>query len=89
MKTFTRKLLVAGIMLFSALVSMQAQEIWNGTVASSFDGGTGTESDPYQIRTASQLCKLGQDVASGNSYTDTYFILTDDIMLNDTTNWKN
>ena len=89
MKTFTRKLLVAGIMLFSALVSMQAQEIWNGTVASSFDGGTGTESDPYKIRTASQLCKLGQDVAFGNSYTDTYFILTDDIMLNDTTNWQN
>ena len=41
-------------------------DYWDGTKASSFAGGTGTESDPYIIKTAEQLafCCFGQDATT-------------------------
>lgn len=37
-------------------------EVWDGTVATSFESGTGTEADPYIIATPSQLAYLAQQV---------------------------
>ncbi len=58
---------------------------WNGSAATSFAGGTGTESDPYLISTGEQLAYLSQQVnkASGNvTYEGKYIRLTQDILLN-------
>ena len=56
-------------------------EVWNGTVAAAFAGGSGTVENPYQIANGAQLAKLAQD--------GTYFVLTADILLNNTEGWEN
>ncbi len=48
-----------------------------------FAGGDGSESAPYQIATGAELAYLAQQVNAGNGYADKYFILTDDIDLED------
>ena len=63
-------------------------EVWNGSVATAFAGGSGTAEDPYQIADGAQLAKLAQDVNGGNNYAGTYFVLTADIELNDTKDWE-
>lgn len=59
---------------------------WEGTVASDFSGGSGTESDPYQISDAAELAYLAKSVNSGNDYADMFFTLTKDIDLSEA-NW--
>ena len=57
---------------------------WDGTVASSFDGGSGTESDPYRIANGAQLAYLAKVVnynLDGINTADTYYVLTSDINL--------
>lgn len=56
--------------------------VWNGDTAESFNG-SGIESDPYRISTAEELALLAQLVRGGNSFAGTYFILTNDLILND------
>ena len=56
--------------------------VWDGSVATSFAGGDGTKSDPYQIATAPQFAYLAQQVNSGISYLENYFVLCNDIDLN-------
>ena len=55
--------------------------VWTDYAADGFAGGSGTESDPYQIATAGQLAKLSKAVSAGTSYQGNYFILTADIDL--------
>ena len=63
-----------------------APKVWDGTIAAAFAGGTGTESDPYQIADGSQLALLAQDVNSDSAslYKDAYIKLTSDIDLGNT-----
>jgi len=94
-------IVVAGIWVyrgFSSHDTLAASAIWDGTTASSFAGGTGTQADPYQINTAEQLARLALvvnnntvDAVNGGNFNAPikYYILTQDIMLNDTTNWQN
>lgn len=56
--------------------------IWDGSVASSFAGGDGSEGDPYRIESAAQLAYLAVQVNSGEEYTDKHFVLKCDIDLN-------
>jgi len=60
-----------------------AVDTWDGTtIAESFEAGSGTSADPYQIKTGAQLAYLAQQVNSEVDYSkDKYFILTDDINL--------
>ncbi|MDY4031223.1 MAG: hypothetical protein SOY69_08450 [Alloprevotella sp.] len=51
--------------------------------ANPFDGGDGTESNPYRIRTAQQLMNLAWMVNDGEEYEGKYFLMTDDIVLNE------
>ena len=64
-------------------------EVWDGSVAESFAGGSGTAENPYQIANGAQLAKLAQDVNGGKNYAGTYFVLTADILLNDIDGWEN
>ena len=56
-------------------------DVWDGSAASGFGGGSGTESDPYLIYTAEELAYLASRVNSGNSYSGQYFKLMNDIDL--------
>ena len=60
--------------------------VWTGKVATNFAGGTGTKDDPYLISTGEQLAKLvklGMQVK--NDTQGKYYVITDDIILNDVT----
>ncbi len=55
---------------------------WDGSVAASFSGGSGTADDPWKISTGSELAYLASVVNSNGSATyDKYYILTADIDL--------
>lgn len=57
--------------------------IWDGSIDSQFEGGTGTETDPYLIATASQLAFLAQVTNDKNvfTYSSKYYKLINDIDL--------
>ena len=64
-------------------------ETWNGTDCSVtlspeyiFDGGSGTEEDPYQIKTADQLVCFAKSVNNGTTYEGQFIKQTKDIKLN-------
>ena len=54
---------------------------WDGSVASSFAWGEGTEERPYLISTGAELAFLGQRVRNGENYEGIYFQLANDIDL--------
>ncbi len=54
---------------------------WDGSIATAFAGGTGTESDPYQIADGAQLAYLASEVNKGQPYENACFVLTADIDL--------
>lgn len=51
-----------------------------GSAGTAF-AGSGTQADPYQIESAEDLQQLAEDVASGETYAQTYLKLTNDILL--------
>ncbi len=55
--------------------------IWDGTVADSFAGGSGTQADPYLIANGAQFARFGQLVTAGTAAAMS-FRLTEDIYLN-------
>jgi len=55
---------------------------WDGDIATSFGGGDGTKQNPYQIKNASQLAFLAQEINSGKNDKENYFSLMCDIDLN-------
>ena len=57
-------------------------DLWDGSLASGFASGNGTEKDPYKIQTAEELAFLAKSVNEGTSYSGKYLILTNDIDLN-------
>ena len=70
-------------------------ETWDGvceldvselTLENIFEGGSGTEEDPYQIKTAEQLGCFAKSVNNGNTYQGKYIKQTKDIKLNDNLN---
>ncbi len=74
--------MILAIVPFSAVSA--AGKVWDGSVASSFASGSGTEDDPYIITTGAELAYLGEIDTE-----DLYFELGSDIILNDTSsdNW--
>lgn len=60
-------------------------DVWDGSVATSYEGGDGTKYNPYQIKTGAQLAKMVVDGGNNN-----YYQLQNDIYLNDISNddWK-
>ena len=71
-------------LLPTAVMAEESVDAWDGSVAESFAGGTGTEEDPYQIANGAQLAYLAQFVNSdsNNDCARKCFVLTADIDLN-------
>lgn len=84
-KVFTT--IIAILLAFNAL----ATNVWDGS-ASPWTNGDGTSNNPYLIETAANLAYLAQKVNEGYQaqgmevFKDTYFLLTDDLDLNNI-NW--
>lgn len=55
--------------------------VWDGTIASGFAGGDGTQNNPFQIETAAQLAHFAKTVNEGEAYLHKYIVLTADIDL--------
>ena len=75
--------------LVMALVPMTAfaedaqnTNVWDGSTAAAFAGGTGTAEDPYQIANGAQLAYLASSVNNGETYEEKNFVLTANIDLN-------
>ena len=70
-------------LLPTAVMAEKSVDAWDGSVAESFAGGTGTEEDPYQIANGAQLAYLAQFVNSdsNNDCAGECFVLTADIDL--------
>ena len=47
--------------------ALAADGAWDGSIATAFAGGTGTESDPYQIANGAELAYLASSVNSGKT----------------------
>ena len=59
------------------------QNVWDGSIATGFAGGSGIETDPYQISNGAELAYLAKLVNEKNQeYNAAYYILTSDITLN-------
>lgn len=61
--------------------SETAVPAWSGSVASSFESVSGTQDDPYIIKTGEQLAFLAQQVNAGTNYSGVYFKLSNSINL--------
>lgn len=84
MKMRLALLALAALVWIAVPVSARAEtDVWDGTIASGFAGGTGTENDPYQISTAAQLAYFAKTVNDGKWYDGEYIILKNNINLND------
>ena len=74
-------LLIAAAVFVIPQKTASAATDWDGTVASSFAGGDGSETSPYQIANGAQLAYLARQVNGGESYNGKYFELIADIDL--------
>lgn len=83
MKMRLALLALAALAWIAVPVSARAEtDVWNGTIASGFAVGTGTENDPYQINTAAELAYFAKSVNDGKWYDGEYIILKNNINLN-------
>ena len=68
--------------LLPATALAEGATAWDGSsVATAFAGGDGTESNPYQIADGAQLAYLANEVNKGQTYENSYFVMTADIDL--------
>ncbi len=67
---------------YTPAISVHAEDVWDGTVADSYAGGSGTSQAPYLIATAEQLARVAEQVNSGAESGRNYRLLND-IYLND------
>ena len=88
LKKFVVSMIIIGmVIIFSSVEGVTAtkdpaSQRWDGTVGASFHAGDGSQQNPYVISNGKELAKLADDVNKGNSYSNSYFVLADDIDLN-------
>lgn len=76
-------LALAALAWIAVPVSARAEtNVWDGTIASGFAGGDGTQNNPFQIETAAQLAHFAKSVNDGKWYDGEYIILKNNINLN-------
>ncbi len=73
--------LIISLLPFSQ-ASAAAPEEWDGSVATEFAAGTGTEINPYLITTGAELAYFAELTNGGAIFAASYFKLGNDIVLN-------
>lgn len=90
-RTFVTLAVALSVVLFITMLAVFAQDAaptpWDGQIATSYAGGTGTEADPYQIETAGQLAFMAAQINAGIDV-DKHYVLLADIALNDTAEYE-
>ena len=74
--------LLAALFVVSPAAKAEDIDVWDGTIARNFAGGTGKKDDPYIIPNAAELAFFSQSVQT-DYYEGKYVSLTADIDLND------
>ena len=77
-------LLMVWIFVLSTIIpnSLKAQDKWDGeTVATKFFAGTGTQSNPYIIRTGAECAFFLKEISKGNAFEGKYIRLGNDIIF--------
>ena len=74
-------LILALCFMLLPTAALASDGAWDGSIATAFAGGSGTENDPYQIDDGAQLAYLASEVNKGQPYENSYFVLTADIDL--------
>ena len=71
------------------IFALSDADVWDGTIATEYAGGSGTAEDPYLISTPEQLALMV--TTSGANTSGKYYRMTADMYLNNTNNpdWKN
>ena len=85
MKMRLALLALAALVWIAVPVSARAEEtvnVWNGSIASGFAAGDGTQGNPFQIETAAQLAYFAKTVNAGERYDGKYIILKNNININ-------
>lgn len=78
----TGEVIVAMATFSEVALLADTENAWNGTVATEFSGGTGTEADPYIIANADQLAYMGDRVSYENAaYGSAYYKLIADVNI--------
>lgn len=62
--------------------------IWEGNVAKKFASGDGTVSNPYIISNGAELRYFADEITNGENFYNKYIDISDDIYLNDVTNYS-
>ncbi len=58
-------------------------DLWKGTTATAFQGGNGTQNDPYRIKNGAQLALLSKYCKENNTvFNDKYYVVVKSIDLN-------
>lgn len=73
---------VISVISVISLGAFAREASWDGTASSGFESGSGTESDPFIVKTPSQLAYLSKTVAEGNDYLGSFIKLESDLILN-------
>ena len=88
-RTFTKHVFMRAsvMLLMTMLTSIGA---WAGTLTHFpiYEGDEGTEAKPYQIKSATDLDYLAEDVNSGTTYEDCYFKVTAPITYTSSDAWN-
>lgn len=72
------------IVLYPTFTEKLSSTIWDGSVATTFNGGSGTETDPYLINDGSQLAYLQSLISNDQTYAlyfNKYYKITNNINL--------
>lgn len=84
----TGELIVAMASFSEVAVLADTENAWNGTVATAFASGSGTEAEPYVIANADQLAYMGNMVSNDNStYGSAHYQLIADVNIGGSDNY--
>ena len=87
---FLSTILLFGLIGVIPTTADDTPTVWDGSIAVSFTGGSGTEEDPYRIGSGAELALLASYVNAGEgAFNSKYYQLTADIYLNDITDYEN
>lgn len=70
------------LVLLVGVQHLQAQKVWDGSVADGFESGSGTKESPYEIQTPEQFAYFIQAINKGETFYEKEIVLTRDISLN-------
>ena len=80
MRNSTLKICAMLLAFCTSTIHLHAMDEWDGkTIAKGFYSGIGTKSDPYRIFTASQFLYFIQQIKDGNTFSNQYIDLCNDI----------